>query len=126
MSDALQFAASGYPLPAIARALDVDEIRAAEMLLNATQEALDASLPAEQARQVELTHLDMLRRSMTPLALRGDISAARILLRISAQRAALLHLTAPALPDVDADEAEAVSDLDRIRELRHSRRATAN
>jgi hypothetical protein len=126
-ADVLQLAATGHALPDIARLLSLNQDDAAQQLLAAVQRTLDASLSREQARAVEVAHLDLLRRAMSPLALRGDISATRMLLRISTQRALLLQLVEPFVPapaDDDEDAAE-VSELERIRARRAARRPSA-
>jgi hypothetical protein len=62
-ADVLQLAATGHALPDIARLLSLNQDDAAQQLLAAVQRTLDASLSREQARAVEVAHLDLLCRS---------------------------------------------------------------
>lgn len=122
-SDVLQLAASGARIPAIARALRVSEADAVDQLLRAVKEAADQALDHDGSKQVELAHLDMLRQALSPLALRGDIGAARLLVRIHTARALLLGLIDH---DLEADVSpEGVSELERIRDRREQRRLYA-
>lgn len=120
-SDVLRLAAGGARVPQIADALHIDEERAVTLLLAAVRKAAAQALDADGSREVEVAHLDMLRQALTPLALRGDLTAARLLVRISAHRSLLLGLVA-AEPVTAEPEAEEVSELDRIRAERDQRR----
>lgn len=122
--DVLRLAASGARIPQIADALRVSEETAAELLLAAVRQAAAQALDRDGAREVELAHLDMLRSALTPLALRGDLTASRLLVRLSAQRSLLLGLvSAGGLSEAESGETEEVNELDRIRALRADRRA---
>jgi len=122
-SDVLRLAAGGARIPQIAEVLRIREEQAVSLLLAAVRRAAEQALDAEGSREVEVAHLDMLRQALTPLALRGDLTAARLLVRISAHRSLLLGLVAaqPAEAEPDVEE---VSELDRIRAERERRRAT--
>jgi hypothetical protein len=122
-TDVLQLAASGARIPAIARALRVSESDAVDQLLSAVKAAAEQALDHDGSKQVELAHLDMLRQALSPLALRGDIGAARLLVRIHTARALLLGLIDH---DSEADAPpEGVNELAQIRERRDARRMSS-
>jgi hypothetical protein len=122
--DVLRLAATGARIPQIAAALGLDEEDAADLLLAAVQKAAQQALDRDGAREVELAHLDLLRQSLTPQALRGDLTAARLLVRVSAQKALLLGLV-PA-GELDGYGSVGTSELDRIRARREERRAASS
>jgi hypothetical protein len=103
--------------------LRIREEQAVTLLLAAVRRAAEQALDQDGSREVEVAHLDMLRQALTPVALRGDLTAARLLVRISAHRSLLLGLVA-AQPAEPAEPDEEVSELDRIRAERERRRAT--
>jgi DNA-binding transcriptional regulator YdaS (Cro superfamily) len=122
--DVLSLAAQGLRVPQIAEELGISEARASDLLWAAVRQAAGRALDIAGAREVEVAHLDLLRRTLTPLALAGDVAAARLLVRVSAQRSVLLGLVAP-VPEAD-DSGDEVTDLDRIRALRADRRASSD
>ena len=121
-ADVLKLAASGARIPQIAQALRCSEADAADQLVAAVRQAAAQALDQDGQREVELASLDMLRQALTPLALRGDIGAARLLVRIHTARALLLDL----IERVDDQEPdEGVNELAQIRERRDARRMSA-
>lgn len=116
--DVLRLAASGAGLDELARQAGVSVDELAAELLSAAKEASRRGLPVDEAREVELAHLDLIRRAMTPTALRGDVQAARVLVRVHEARAALLGLG-----DARVDRGEGVSVVDELRARRAARRA---
>jgi hypothetical protein len=124
MADVLQLAASGARIPQIARALQCTDDEAVDQLLTAVKLAAAQALDHDGAKEVELAHLDMLRSALTPLALRGDISAARLLVRIHSARALLLDLIERV--DVEPEAEREVNELARIRARRDERRLSAS
>lgn len=120
--DVLRLAASGARIPQIAQALRCSEADAVDQLLSAVKLAAANALDHDGQQQIEVAALDMLRQALTPLALRGDIGAARLLVRIHSARALLLGL----VDHVAAEEPdEGVNELAQIRERREARRSTA-
>jgi hypothetical protein len=119
----LRLAASGARIPRIAELLGCSEDEAIERLLTAVRTAAAQALDPEGATQVELAHLDMLRSALTPVALRGDLTAARLLLRLHSARALLLGLV---MAEQEEPPAEEVNELDRIRAKRYQRRTAAS
>jgi hypothetical protein len=117
--DVLRLAATGARISRIAEALGCSEDQAIEALLRAVRKAASQALDQDGAREVELAHLDLLRQALTPAALRGDIAAARLLIRLHASRALLLGLIAAEPAQIEDEE---VSELDRIRARRAERR----
>jgi hypothetical protein len=125
MIDILRLAASGMRIPQIAKQLDCTQREAVDHLLAAVREAADQALDHDGSKEVELTHLDMLRSALTPLALRGDIGAARLLVRIHTARSLLLGLIEqPALDDLEPPEG--VTELAKIRRSREERRGASS
>ena len=121
-SEPLRLAASGLDIERIATQLGCDVDEAARRLA-ADSAAMREKLPdSEDDRLIERIHLDILRRSLLPAALSGDIGAARLLVRIHAARALLLGLL-DETTTVDLDVAEGESELDRIRARRAARRS---
>ena len=96
--------------------------RAADQLRAALEHAIELGIDRDGRREIELTHLDMLRAALTPSALKGDIAAVRMLIRIHQSRAIMLGLTT--VIDVQP-EVEEVDDLERIRSRRADRRGQA-
>jgi len=122
--DVLRLAASGVRLAQIAERRGVSLDDAAQQLGVAAKRAVQLALDIDAQRQVELTNLDLLRSTLMPQALRGDVTAARLLVRIHVARAALLGLAVPV--DDEADELDqGVAELDRIRARREQRRTNS-
>src|SRR5690349_19882842 len=90
--DVLRLAASGARIPQIAKSLHCTEAEAVDQLLSAVKLAAANALDHDGQQQIEVAALDMLRQALRPLALRGDIGAARLLVRIHSARALLLGL----------------------------------
>jgi len=124
-SELLRLAATGMDIDAIARRFSMSRAEAARALSADAADARSALPDLEGERLIERTHLDMLRRSLLPAALGGDIHAARLLVRIHQARAMLLGLL-DEMPILDTDSAEEVNELDRIRARRASRRAASS
>jgi len=123
-SELLRLAATGMDIDAIARRFGMRREEAAKAL-SADAANARASMPdLDGERLIERTHLDMLRRTLLPAALNGDIQAARLLVRIHTARALLLGLL-DEMPALDMDSAEEVNELDRIRARRTARRASS-
>ena len=116
MINILELAASGLDIEDIARTAGMTPERAVQVINQ--QLASQLKLSTEEARLVEVKHLDMIRAALTPAALRGDLDAARLLVRISQAKTLLLHLAIDA-PTEDDQEGE--DDLDRIRNSRVAR-----
>ena len=116
MINVLELAASGLDIEDIARTAGLTPEKAVQVINH--QLATQLKLDTAEARLVEVKHLDMLRAALTPAALRGDLDAARLLVRISQHKTLLLHLAveAPAEDDQEGDD-----DLDRIRNSRVAR-----
>ena len=119
----LRLAATGARIPQIAQALRCSEESAVDQLLKAVKIAADQALDRDGSREVELAHLDMLRAALSPVALRGDVAAARLLVRIHSARALLLGLVEHV--DVESDD-EGVNELAQIRARRDERRLTSS
>jgi hypothetical protein len=111
-------------IDAIARRFGMRRADAAKALSADAADARAALPDLEGERLIERTHLDMLRRTLLPAALSGDIQAARLLVRIHQARAMLLGLL-DEMPVLDTDSAEEVNELDRIRARRSARRASS-
>jgi hypothetical protein len=120
--DLLRQAASGLRVDDLARLSGVPVATARRRLAHETREAAATEPDAEQSRTIELVHLDLLRRSLMPLALQGDLAATRVLLRLHEDRAVLLGLV-----DVERarEDDEGVSVVDDLRARRAERRAAA-
>lgn len=123
-SEVLRLAATGMDIDAIARRLGVTRHEASQALARESAEVREALPDQEGDRLIERTHLDILRRTLLPAALAGDIGAARLLVRIHSARALLLGL----LDELPADdqELEEVNELDRIRARRTARRQASS
>lgn len=70
--------------------------------------------PADELRQTELDRLDRLHAAYWPQAMRGDVRAGQMILRIAERRARLLGLDAPEQVNVhrtSAEDAAAVHDV---------------
>lgn len=116
MINILELAASGLDIEDIARTAGVTPEKAVQVINQ--QLASQLKLSTEEARLVEVKHLDMIRAALTPAALRGDLDAARLLVRISQAKTLLLHLAIDAPTEEDQ---EGEDDLDRIRNSRTAR-----
>lgn len=120
-SELLRLAATGMDLDTIARRLGVSTAEAARRLAADAARVREALPDMESDRLVERIHLDMLRRALLPAALNGDVTAARLLVRIHSARGLLLGLF-DELPSYVLEPGEEVSELDRIRARRATRR----
>ena len=123
-ADVLRLAASGARIPQIAQALGCTERQAVDQLLVAVRDSIGQALDHEGNREVELTHLDMLRSALMPAALRGDPTAARLLVRIHSARALLLGLVSA--DEAAADQEAEVNELAEIRARREARRGASS
>lgn len=103
-AEVLRLAASGVDLDAVAHQVGVTTSRAARVLEAALERRIRQSPGVEAERLLEVEHLNMLRRALTPAALRGDVAAARLLVRISQQRTILLGLAAEPEPEPIPEE----------------------
>jgi hypothetical protein len=121
VSDLLKLVASGLDVDAAAKRLGLTASQAARQLAHDTARLRSDLLDPEGDRVVERVHLDMLRRALLPLALSGDIGAARLLVRIHTARALLLGLL-DELPVIDVEPGEDVTELDKLRARRRARR----
>lgn len=119
--DTLRLAASGASITQIADHLRVTPAEASDRLRAAISQAVELGIDRDGCREIELTHLDMLRAALVPSALKGDIAATRMLIRIHASRAAILGLTIMVEPEPEEEE---VDDLERIRLRRADRQAS--
>ena len=95
----LERLAQGVSLDVLAADLGVTVRRAAGMVARAS-ERVAAMTPTDVLKlQVELQHLELIRRALTPAMLAGDVAAARILERVARTRLAAENL----MPDAKRD-----------------------
>lgn len=125
VSDLLKLVASGLDIDAAAKRLGLTSAQAARQLAADLASYRDALPDMEGERAIERLHLDTLRRALLPLALAGDIGAARLLVRISSTRAALLGLL-DELPVIDVEPGEDVNELEQLRARRRARREASS
>lgn len=132
----LELVASGVDLDTLAARLNITARRALTLVDRAGRRAARLTPEAESQLQIELRHLDLLRRAFTPIALRGDADAGRLLIRIANLRARLLHIgqigedapgstAGPARrgPAPVDDHPEPANELDRQRRIHRARGA---
>lgn len=119
--DPLAMVASGMSVSAVARQLKTTVDEAAAAVAEAARQAAASAPDLDDATQIELAHLEMLRRAATPAALRGEMAAIRALVRVHESKVALLGLTDGAGAPGDIDEE--VSLVDELRARRAQRRA---
>ena len=95
----LERLAQGVSLDVLAADLGVTVRRASSMVIRAS-ERVAAMTPTDVLKlQVELQHLDLIRRALTPAMLAGDVAAARVLERVARTRLAAENL----MPDAKRD-----------------------
>lgn len=90
---ALRLVAAGADLEQVARQLDISVEEAGRQVAGGLQHARPNIITATQDLQIEIVHLDLIRRALTPAALRGDPGAASILVRLAALRHQLRRST---------------------------------
>ena len=116
--------ASGVSIDVLAAELDVTPRRASTMIANASKRL--AALDHDDATKlrIELANLELIRRSLTPAMLRGDVAAARVLERVTRTRLQAENLLPDARPDGPARPApERSASGDMLAQLRSERAA---
>lgn len=120
VSQLVQLVASGLDLDSAAARLGLTTQEAEKQLTVDTAKLRDNAPTVEGERMIEKVHLDLLRRALVPAALGGDITAARLLVRIHTARALLLGLFAEQEVIFASDEGG--NELDQLRARRRARR----